>query len=48
MSETLIEPFRKGNFEKAGYFAVAFALCKLAAPLRYAVTVGKSLLWNLT
>ncbi|KAL0849426.1 hypothetical protein ABMA28_013717 [Loxostege sticticalis] len=37
VSETLMAPLRDSS---AGYFALAFALYKLATPLRYAVTVG--------
>lgn len=41
INEMLIEPFRNGNAHvKAGYLAVAFALYKIATPLRYAVTLG--------
>lgn len=41
VSETLMAPLRDSS---AGYFALAFALYKLATPLRYAVTVGKLLI----
>ncbi|XP_028166747.1 uncharacterized protein C18orf19 homolog A isoform X2 [Ostrinia furnacalis] len=37
VNETLMAPLRDSS---AGYFALAFALYKLATPLRYAVTVG--------
>ncbi|XP_068621156.1 uncharacterized protein C18orf19 homolog A [Battus philenor] len=37
VSENLLSPLRDSS---AGYFAIAFALYKLATPLRYAVTVG--------
>lgn len=38
VSEELIAPLRDSS---AGYFALTFALYKIATPLRYAVTVGK-------
>ncbi|XP_073942029.1 uncharacterized protein C18orf19 homolog A [Choristoneura fumiferana] len=37
VSEELIAPLRDSS---AGYFALTFALYKIATPLRYAVTVG--------
>ncbi|CAG9784249.1 unnamed protein product [Diatraea saccharalis] len=37
VKESLIAPLRDSS---AGYFALAFALYKIATPLRYAVTVG--------
>ncbi|XP_013201230.1 uncharacterized protein C18orf19 homolog A [Amyelois transitella] len=37
ISETLMAPLKDSS---AGYFALAFALYKIATPLRYAVTVG--------
>lgn len=36
-SETLIKPFRDSSM---GYVAVAYALYKIATPLRYTVTLG--------
>lgn len=40
VSDSIIDKFRSEHFEKAGYFAVAFAFYKLATPLRYACTLG--------
>ncbi|CAH2067169.1 unnamed protein product, partial [Iphiclides podalirius] len=37
VSEKIVSPLRDSS---AGYFALAFALYKLATPLRYAVTIG--------
>lgn len=37
ISETLIRPFRDSSM---GYVAVAYALYKIATPLRYTVTLG--------
>lgn len=39
LSEQLLKPFRESS---AGYVALAFALYKVATPLRYAVTIGKN------
>lgn len=39
LSEHLLKPLRESS---AGYVALAFALYKLATPLRYAVTIGKN------
>lgn len=39
VSEKIIEPLRNS---KAGYVALTYALYKIATPLRYTVTLGKT------
>lgn len=44
LSESLTDKLRHGGSNVTGYLAIAYALYKIATPLRYTITLGKILL----